>query len=204
MTRKTLLIAIAILAVLAILVTIASRRQDGSEKTLSESAPTVTAAPEEAAEASETLTADLFFPDTGGWLLAERREVPVSSEPAERISAVVANLLAGPAGGGGMRAPLPEGVGVRKVYLSDDGVALLDLESAEALPPASGSLAEMLTVYSLVNTVLLNFEELDRVVLLWNGRQLRTFAGHLDTMRPLTANTDLIAREAGRASGTAP
>ena len=62
----------------------------------------------------------------------------------------------------------------------------------------------MLTVYSLVNTVLLNFEQLDRVVLLWNGRQLRTFAGHVDTMRPLAANPDLIARELGGAATDTP
>ncbi|MEM7357123.1 MAG: hypothetical protein AAF657_40285, partial [Acidobacteriota bacterium] len=61
-------------------------------------------------------------------------------------------------------------------------------------PPASGSAREMLTIYSLVNSVLLNFEEVERLVLLWNGGQMRTFAGHMDTRRPLVANLDLIAR----------
>jgi hypothetical protein len=37
-------------------------------------------------------------------------------------------------------------------------------------------------------------EEADRVVLLWNGRQASTFAGHVDTTRPLGPAADLIAR----------
>ncbi len=203
MTRQAVLIAIALFAVLAVLVAIVSRQQDDSGETASESVETETTASDEDAAVGEMLVAELYFPGTGGWLHAERRELPSSAESAERISAVVANLLAGPRGGG-MRAPLPESVSVRKVYLSENGVAFLDFESIDSTPPASGSQREMLTVYSLVNTVLLNFEELDRIVLLWNGRQLKTFAGHVDTMRPLAVNTDLIARDSGRASGATP
>ncbi len=197
MNRQAVLIAIVIFAILAGLVAIVARRQGGPEQTVdaaTEPGGVVASPSGEDTAASEVLAADLYFPGTGGRLLAERREVPESAEPTERISAVVETLLAGPSGSG-LHAPLPDGVSVRKVYLVESGLALLDLESPEsAPPPASGSLGEMLTVYSLVNTVLLNFEELDRVVLLWNGRQLKTFAGHLDTMRPLAANTDLIAQ----------
>ena len=68
-----------------------------------------------------------------------------------------------------------------------------DLRSAEReLPPASGSLAERATVYSLVNTLLLNVEGTRAVTLLWNGVQRESFAGHLDTTRPLSADTSLV------------
>ncbi len=201
MNRKAVLIAIAIFAVLAVLAAILIRRQDPQETAPATAIETVVTG--EDPEAAEMLAAVLFFPSTGGWLLAEPREVPAGTELAERISAVVASLLAGPSGSG-MRPPLPEGASVRKVYLAEAGLAFVDFESPESAPPASGSQREMLTVYSLVNTVLLNFEELERVVLLWNGRQLKTFAGHVDTMRPLAANPDLIVRNTGRASETTP
>ncbi len=199
MTRKAVLVAIAVFAVLAVLAAIFIGRQD-SEETVSETAIETAVTGEDLA-AGDKLAMDLFFPSTGGWLRTERRELPASAEPEAAISAVVSSLLAGP-GGSGMRAPLPAGTSVRKVYLAADGVAFVDFESPESAPPASGSQREMLTVYSLVNTVLLNFQELDRVVLLWNGRQLKTFAGHVDTMRPLAANTGLIVRDAGRDAGT--
>ncbi len=188
------LIAIAIVAVLAGVVAVVFWPRDVPEGATSETDGSETAAVDEDLAAGEVWAANLYFPSTGGLLLAEAREVPASAETAERISALVTTLLAGPRGRG-MRPPLPDNVTVRKVYLAEDGLAFLDLESPDgAPPPASGSLREMLTVYSLVNTVLLNFDELERIVLLWNGRQLKTFAGHLDTMRPLAANTDVVAR----------
>ncbi len=194
MKRRAVLIAIAILAVLAGLAAIVTWQRDSPEDPAARPDEAQEAAFEGDTVASEVLAAELYFPGTGSRLLAESREVPENGDSAERITAVVETLLAGPQGSG-MRAPLPDGVIVRKVYLPEKGLAFLDFESPENVPPpASGSLAEMLTVYSLVNTVLLNFEELDRVVLLWNGRQLKTFAGHLDTMRPLAANPGLIAQ----------
>ncbi len=187
-------IAITAIALLTGLLAIVSCQRDAPSDGAAEAGAAPAAEADEASATGEMLTAELYFPGTGGWLHAERRELPANAEIAERVSTVVETLLAGPRDSG-MRPPLPGDVTVRRVYLAEDGLAFLDLQSPEdAPPPASGSLREMLTVYSLVNTVVLNFEELERIVLLWNGRQRRTFAGHLDTMRPLTANTDLIAQ----------
>ena len=61
-------------------------------------------------------------------------------------------------------------------------------------PPAGGSTAEMQCVYSLVNSIALNVPQAPRVVLLWNGLQRPSFAGHLDTGAPLTPLRELIAR----------
>ena len=190
MNRQAVLIAVVVTAVLAVLLAIVWGRDgaidEGPELTGEEPV-------EEIDEEPDLLPADLYFPGAGGRLYVEHQEVPTSDALDERISAVVEALLAGPRSAS-LRAPLPAGVHVRKVYLADGGTAFLDFESPEgAPPPPSGSRREILMVYSLVDTVVLNFESIDRLVLLWNGRQLRTFAGHLDTMRPLVANTDLIA-----------
>ncbi len=203
MNRQTVLIAIAILAVLALFVAIVTWQPDSSEEATSESTEGELATPEADALTGEVLTAELYFPGASGWLQTERRDVPASADLAEQVSTVLGYLLAG-SSDGDLQAPLPEGVTVRKVYMAENRLAFVDFESAEPAPPASGSLREMLTVYSLVNTVLLNFEQIDRVVLLWNGQQLRTFAGHVDTMRPLAANSGLIARDPGGASGATP
>ena len=193
MNRQTALIAIAIFAVLAALVAFVTLRRQGPEESEPEAAGSQSVLPDEDAAADSTLTVDLYFPGLGGRLRTERRELPANAETEKRIEAVIETLLAGP-GDPGMRPPLADGVGLRKVYLAEDGLVFVDFQSPDGSPPpASGSQVEMLTVYSLVNTVLLNFEELERVVLLWNGRQLRTFAGHVDTARPLAADTGLVA-----------
>ena len=192
MKLQVVAIAIAVFAIFGGLVALVSCQRDGADD-VAEPGGAQPGADGAGPEGVEMLTADLYFPGYGSRLKVERRELPANGTATERIATVVEALLAGPLSSG-MHAPLPGNVSLRKVYLAD-GTAFLDLESTEgAPPPASGSLSEILTVYSLVDTVLLNFEEAETLVLLWNGRQLRTFAGHLDTTRPLTANTDLIAR----------
>ena len=101
---------------------------------------------------------------------------------------------------------LPAGVRLLAVELID-GVAYVDLttvdvgsgrgaaraagRSALVLErPAMGLTQELLAVYSLVNSLTANNLGVDRVVLMWNGEQRPTFAGHVDTTRPLMADLD--------------
>ncbi len=139
----------------------------------------------------EPMSATLYFPDTRGLLGAESRSLTAAPAPEARIHALLAELLRGPREPG-LVAPLPEAVEVAGVHLARDGVVYVDLASPEPAPRPTGSQAEILTVYSLVHSILLNVREARSVVLLWNGRQLETFAGHLDTTRPLRANRDLL------------
>jgi spore germination protein GerM len=146
------------------------------------------------------LSLELYFPGGGKRLYAERRPVsppapPNGEEPtlADRVRTVVEALLAGPESAG-RRSPLPEGVTLVSVYMGTGGVAYLDFQAPDgAPPPATGSMAELLTVYSIVNSVLRNVPEVRAVGLLWNGNQRATFSGHVDTRRPLLANPRLLA-----------
>lgn len=140
-----------------------------------------------------SLLADLYFPGSGGRLYAERREVPADSRIEGQITILINELLRGPEGAS-LYSPLPSGVEVAGVHLLADGVAYIDLTPPENAGALSwGSKREILAVYSLVDSVVLNFPEVEAVILLWNGRQQPTFAGHLDTTRPLVANRALLA-----------
>ena len=134
----------------------------------------------------------LYFPGAGGWLVAEERAVDGDAAEAD-LETIATAVLAGPESQR-LFAPFPEGTQAGSVFVSQSGIAYVDLVSTEADPPRSGSRQEMLSVFSLVNSVLANLPELSGVVLLWNGQQRATFAGHLDTGRPLAENLDLIAR----------
>ena len=71
---------------------------------------------------------------------------------------------------------------------------IVDLEMpGESAHPDWGSRQEMLAVYSLVDTVLLNLPDIKAVTLLRNGQQPKTFAGHIDTTHPLVADRNLLA-----------
>jgi hypothetical protein len=155
--------------------------------------PPVPGAPPPGPARQPTETVVLYFPGEPGLLYAERREVPAAASEAARLRAAVAALLAGPQRAG-LEAPLPAGVEVAGVHVAANQVAYVDLRSPDASPPPpAGSTRERLIVYSLVDTVLLNARQARRVVVLWNGTQPTSFAGHLDTSRPLAASTELLA-----------
>jgi hypothetical protein len=157
----------------------------------------------------EMLPGDLYFPGADGRLYAERRDLP-DGTPQERAQVLVEALLLGPAQGAasGLQAPLPPGTRIEKVYLLGT-TALLDLRPPEPAasqtegPPTPadarmrrlsyGSKQELLSLYSLVNTVVLGVEGVDEVQILWDGRQPETFAGHVDTTRPLAADPRYVA-----------
>ncbi len=138
--------------------------------------------------------AGLYFPDERGTLTREERLVRPAVSPETRARALIEGVLAGPTDSS-LGTPFAETVGLGITYLSPTAILYVDLESEHERPPLTGSLEELLAVYSLVNTVLLDSDEIEAVVLLWNGQQPKTFAGHLDTSIPLGPDRDLIAFE---------
>jgi len=141
------------------------------------------------------LAVELYFPGLGTTLEREGRELAVDDEPERQLAALATALADGPSRPG-MVAPLPPGVSVRGVSLGESGVVYLDLVSEDGSPPPSGgSNEELLRVYSLVNTLVLNVAEARSVVVLWNGAQPLTFSGHLDLSRPLLPDPSLVAAE---------
>ena len=132
-------------------------------------------------EADEVL-ADLFFPGNGGQLVVEQRALPATETLEDRLSNLIEAFL------------LPE-VSLGAAMVTDEGVAHIDLAiTGQNANLPWGSRQEMLAVYGLVDTVVLNLPEIQGVILLRNGEQRSTFAGHLDTTRLLLANEDLVAQ----------
>lgn len=170
------------------------RRTDASDAAPSGEAPegSVPEAPaEEPAEPAESFNARLFYPASNDRLMPEERALASGESPAARARALLAALLQ-TAPAAPRLPPFPIAIEVGRVLLLEDGTLVADLRSAEAAdPPASGSTVETLRVYSLVHTLLRNVPEAKQVVLLWNGRQRASFAGHVDTARALRARPEL-------------
>lgn len=139
----------------------------------------------------ETRIVDLYFSDAEGRRLAlEAREIPWG-ETEESIRWSLEELMLGPTKRT-LSPTLPGGAKIRGLYLRDR-VAYVDLTSAVSEKHPGGSWTELLTVYSLVNTITENFQEVDRVHLLIEGRESETLAGHIDISRPLPGRVQLLA-----------
>lgn len=139
------------------------------------------------------LPVKLYFPGPGDVLYPELTQVPFAEGLEERIAATLAALLSGPQDEA-LSPVFATEVTVGSVFVNDRGVCFVDLTAAgESRPPVYGSRQEIVVAYSVVDTVLLNFPDVRSVALMWNGEQGSSFAGHLDTTRPLLANTDLVS-----------
>lgn len=189
MSRRTAGIALAVVAIVGALTAAVLWLRQQQEH----AAPVVQDTTEIEVVTGPTEPVDLYFPGRGGRLYAERRELGAEGTTEQRLVVLLEELFAGP------RSPelypaLPEEISLGWVLLNPDGIAYVDLEVGGETPtPAWGSRWEMLAVFSVVDTILLNVPEIRGVVILRNGQQRPTFAGHLDTTRPLVANRDLLA-----------
>ncbi|AGB40469.1 sporulation/spore germination protein [Halobacteroides halobius DSM 5150] len=73
----------------------------------------------------------------------------------------------------------------------EDGLARVNFSRELIDNHWGGTAGEMITVYSIVNT-LAQFKEINRVRILVNGKQIKTLVGHLDLTHPLKFKAKLV------------
>lgn len=129
----------------------------------------------------------LFFATEGTQLAREARDIGSCDDENACLKNVLHELLNGPIGT--FEAVLPDGVAVNSVRIEGD-LATVDFNSAFSDAMISGSSAEMLAVYSVVDTITVNFPHIVRVKLNVDGNT-GVILQHLDLSDPLTADYSL-------------
>lgn len=142
-----------------------------------------------------THTAVLFFVGDDGGLARETRELEPCDGQAACVKEVLGELFNGSIGE--LEDALPEGATLNAVRIDGD-VAVVDVSRnfVDDMPP--GSSAEMAAVYSIVDTVCVNFPQIGRVKLTVEGDG-KTVLQHLDLSAPLAPDYTL---ETGGAAGS--
>jgi len=129
----------------------------------------------------------LYFSDIDEmYLIAEDRELPKSSNLAKQI---INELIKG-SGYKNHYATIPENTILNEVYIVDD-IVYVDLSQDIVLNHPGGSSSELMTVYSLVNS-LTEMPVIKGVQLLIDGKHRETLAGHIDISMPLLRDEDWI------------
>jgi hypothetical protein len=132
----------------------------------------------------ETVRVTLFFADAAeGRLHREERDISRPAGPGAYLRALFGELARGPSTAG-LVAALPPRIQLRNGFLMPDGLVVLDLAVDSSL--SFGSAEELSIVASLVNTVLQNVANTQRVRILVNGEPAESLGGHVDLTRPLT------------------
>jgi spore germination protein GerM len=154
--------------------------------------PRVSGEPDEArpATAAESV-AHLYFVDPQGLLLtSEPRVMPRQADAWQRAQWLVEELTRGPRRGG--LPALPPQTELRALFITPDETATVDFSAAIREHHPAGVRSELLSVYAVVNTLILNLPEVSAVRILIEGREAPTLAGHVALTAPLTADMLMI------------
>lgn len=136
----------------------------------------------------------LYFADSKtGCLAGEQRKIGVQGQQEQDAAyyyRIVQAIIDGP--NNGLGPTLPGQTLLNAVYVDSKGRVYVDLSAEASDLHPGGVRSELLAVYSIVNTLILNSGSIQGVQILVNGGQAETLAGHVDIRLPLNANMLLI------------
>jgi len=133
----------------------------------------------------------VYFSDgEGEYLVGEKREILRKGDVKEEAKETINELIKGPKRR--LIPTLPSSTKLLSIQLSEDGVAKINFNKNLSQDHPGGSSAEMMTLYSIVNSLTHNFPEIKRVQILIEGKPVETIAGHLSLRKPVSPNPDLI------------
>ena len=116
--------------------------------------------------------------------MTEQRQIPSRDRPGEDLLGLMSVLCEGPRISGAVSA-LPAGTRALGAFLSpDDQSVVLDFSLELVTGHPGGSAAETATLTSILRTVALNFPGTRSCLILVEGAQVETLAGHIDLVRP--------------------
>lgn len=143
-------------------------------------------------EKEEKITVSLYFSSIdGNYLIAEEREIDKKENIISLARLVVQELIKGPKTD--LYRTIPEGTKLRALYF-DAGIAYLDFSSELQENHWGGSSGELHTIFSIVNTLTLNFPEIKKIRFMVNGQEVETLCGHIDLTQPFSQDLSLIRR----------
>lgn len=134
----------------------------------------------------------LYFTDQqNNFLLPENHQMEFDTNTRKFAQNLISKLLKGPLSKE-LMSPIPEKTKLLSLYIDDNQTAVLDFSSEIRENHPGGSQSEILTIYSIVNTLTLNIDEIKNVKLLINGNESDTLAGHIALRFPLKENLTII------------
>ena len=143
--------------------------------------------PELLQKSPDRITVHLYFSDSeNAFLISEERSLSAQNSPEALGFQIMNALLEGPKQV--LERTIPEGTLLRGFYLLQNRTAYVDLSREIQEGHPGGAKSELMTIYSMVNTLILNIPEIETVKILVEGKEVPTLAGHVDLRFPFRAN----------------
>jgi spore germination protein GerM len=133
----------------------------------------------------------VYFADVNNkFLIGEERSGVKPDDPVLFCRLIIEELIKGPLSN--LTATLPPATKLRAAYITPDKTAYVDFTGEIATQHPGGIAAERMTIYSIINSLILNVSDVDEVKILIEGEEAETLAGHIDIRFPISAGMLLI------------
>lgn len=184
--NKPILVGISLfLLVLVSILLIVRHRQMQSPASPTASKPAAPGQPPPATSSSRRINVKLYFGNDGTTqLLPEDRSIEYKEDLHAQAREVLQELLIGPKSK--LSPTIPPNTQLRDLFITKDGIAYVDFSKQLVDGHNGGTDGEISTVYSIVNTLTLNFPQVKKVQILVEDQVIETLKGHLDLSRPLS------------------
>lgn len=154
------------------------------------SEPDTFTTPVEAKYPERTIVHLYFANKENSFLIAEKRMLIQPDDPAQMGKLIIESLIKGPKEG--LMQTISSDATLRSLFVTEDKTAYADFSPAIREKHPGGCKSEIITIYSIVNSLILNIPEIDMVKILIDGRESTTLAGHIDLRFPLKADMLLV------------
>jgi spore germination protein GerM len=177
--RRIVLVAAALVVAGIVLGLVMLRRRPATP------AETRAAAPVSAeAGSGRKIKAQLFYVgEEGRALTGVERDVPFAEGTAAQARAIIGAQLAPPEEP--LVSAIPPGTTLRALFVTQQGDAYVDLSKEAAAAHPGGSTHERLTIYTIVDALIVNLPAIRAVQILVDGREVESLAGHVSLRGPL-------------------
>ena len=127
------------------------------------------------------------------FLVPVKRKIPVEEEVNSQIKTILQELIKGPQGTSFVPT-LPPETKIRATYTKEN-IIYVDFSSSLKKNHPGGTSGELVSIYSIVNTLLENFPSYSWVQILIEGEPHQTLVGHIDIRGPFAKNNDIIKNQ---------
>lgn len=152
--------------------------------------PEIAQSPDELQEKKKIVL--FYLSEKDALLHPEVREIYAYASVVQEAKQTVEELLK--ESQSGYLSPIPPQTKLREIFMTRRGVAYVDLSKDFQVGHPSGSTAEILTIYSIVNSLAYNFKSIKKVFILIEGGEKETLGGHVNLNRPFVPQYSLIAK----------
>ncbi len=133
----------------------------------------------------------LFFQsEDSPYLIPEGRKIIKTNTLSGQAKQVITQLIAGSREG--YLPVLPGTVKLRELVVAANGTAYVDFSRSLIDGSPGGSYSEIRTMGAVVNTLLVNFDRIKRVMILVEGSSRETLLGHIKLDKPFRVFGNLI------------